>query len=210
MKAADERASRPPAHFPAATVPGGVLGWLPWIAAALAALTAGFLIEVYFANRTEIAILTDQYALARIESKGLQQRLEAQRILSSRRIADLSVATDGLYDLAECDFVPLRPPAGGGSPPAMVVWDPRRQQGTLVASGLPPPATGREFRLWIIDGQSPAPRAASAVAAETADGEYRLTFKSDRVVRGIPGFRLTLELAGPAAGPGGPVVLSGP
>lgn len=210
MTAEADRARRPPANEPAAVGPVGFLGWLPWIAAGLAALLAGFLIEVYLANRTEIAILNDQDALARIESKSLQQRLEAERILAARRIADLTVATDGLYDLADCDFIPLRAPAGGNPPTAMVVWDARRQQGTLVAFGLPLPVPGREYRLWIVDSAAPAPLVAGALAREPAGSKVRLAFKPGRTVRGTPGFLLTLEAAGPAARPEGPLVLTGP
>ena len=189
--------------------PAGFLGWLPWAAAAIAALLAGFLIEVYLAARMEIAILNDQNALTQVENQSLRQRLEAERILSARRIADLSADTRDWYDLSQSDLVPLQPPAGADGA-AVVIWDARRQQGTLLARRLPAAPAGREYRLWILDPRQPTALAAGSFAVGDADGATRFAFHSDRPVISSPGFVVTLEPPGPATRPAGPVVLSGP
>ena len=205
MTADNESAPAPPA------VPAGFLGWLPWAAAAVAALLAGFLIEVYLAARMEIAILNDQNALTQVENQGLRQRLEAERILSARRIADLSADTRDWYDLSQSDLVPLQPPAGGdGAAAAVVIWDAHRQQGTLLARRLPAAPAGREYRLWILDPRQPTPLAAGSFAAGDDAAATRLAFRADRAVTARPGFVVTLEPPGPATRPAGPVVLSGP
>jgi len=192
-------------------VPAGFLGWLPWVAAAVAALLAGILIEVYLAARMEITILNDQSALTQVENQSLRQRLEAERILSARRIADLSADTRDWYDLTQCDVVPLQPPAGGdGAAAAVVVWDPHRQQGTLLARKLPAAPAGREYRLWIVDPRQPAPFAAGGFAAADSGGATRFAFRAERAVAATPGFVVTLEPPGPATRPVGPVALAGP
>jgi Anti-sigma-K factor rskA, C-terminal len=211
MTADDQNPGGPPAEAPGAMAPAGFLGWLPWIAAATAALAAGFLVEVYLANRAEIAILDDRYDLAVIETKSLQQQLEAERILSARRIADLTVDTRNQYDLSACDLIPLHSSPAGSSPvAALVVWDARRQQGTLVARQLPAVAAGREYRLWIVDPRNPVPFAAGGFAGGAPDGRIDFAFKSARAVRDAPGFIVTSEAPGPFTRPGGPVILSGP
>ncbi|HTT57734.1 MAG TPA: anti-sigma factor [Opitutaceae bacterium] len=205
MTADHESEPAPPA------VPAGFLGWLPWAAAAVAAVLAGFLIEVYLAARMEIAILNDQSALTQVENQSLRQRLEAERILSARRIADLSADTRDWYDLSQSDLIALQPPAGGdGAAAAVVIWDAHRQQGTLLARRLPAAPAGREYRLWIVDPRQPDPIAAGGFAAGDADGATRLAFRADRTVTSLPGFVVTLETRGPATRPAGPVVLSGP
>jgi anti-sigma-K factor RskA len=197
------------ADAPPKAGPSGLLAWLPWIAAAVLALLAGFLIEAYFAARTEIVALDEQSALAAIEIKSLQQRIEAERLLSARRIADLSIATQDLYDLGQCAVVPLLSPATGASSPlAVVVWDARRQQGTLVARKLPALAADQSYQLWMVDSRYPSPFGAGGFGGDAAGGEIRFSFKSDRPVAPSAGFVVSVEPKGPALQIAGPVVLS--
>lgn len=198
-----------PAGAPPKAGPAGPLAWLPWIAAGALALLAGFLVEAYFAARTENVALDEQSAFAAIELKSLQQRIEAERILSARRIADLSIATQDLYDLGQCAIVPLLSPATGvSSPLAVVVWDASRQQGTLVARKLPALAADRSYQLWMLDPRYPAPLGAGAFDADAAGREIRFSFKSGRPVAPSAGFVVSIEPKGPAPKITGPVVLS--
>ena len=82
-------AANGPGEAGGGTIPLRLLAWLPWIAAGGFALLAGFLSQAYFAARSEMIALREQGALAALEGKGLQQRIEAERILSARRLADL-------------------------------------------------------------------------------------------------------------------------
>jgi hypothetical protein len=60
--------------------PSGLLAWLPWIAAAVFAALTGLLVQIYYAKQAELLMLREQSALAGIELRSLQQRIEAERI----------------------------------------------------------------------------------------------------------------------------------
>jgi anti-sigma-K factor RskA len=67
------------------------LGWVvPWAAAAGFALIAAWLAQLQFANRTEAGLLRDQQELATVALKQARTQLEAERLLSSRKFAELN------------------------------------------------------------------------------------------------------------------------
>jgi hypothetical protein len=198
-----------PAAAGGRTGPTGLLAWLPWAGAAGFALLAGLLSETYFAARTELLGLREQNALTAIEAKSLQQRLEAERILSARRIADLSAGARDQDGLGQCDLIPLHPPAGASpAAQALVVWNPHRQEGILFIHNLPVPAADSSYQLWILDPRYPAALRAGAFTAEAAGGDIRFPFKPGQSVDPPAGFFITVGRhgAGPAAE--GPVVLT--
>lgn len=200
---------RPPSALGGRAGPAGLLGWLPWAAAAGFALLAGFLSEAYFAARTELVGLREQDAFTAIEVKSLQQRLEAERILSSRLIADLSAEPRDQDRLAQCAFIPLHAPAAASpTAQALVVWNPDRQEGTLFIRNPPVPAPHSRYQLWILDPRYPAALQAGGFTVEAAGGDLRLPFKPERAVEASARFFITVgrEGAGPAAE--GPVVLT--
>ena len=72
-----------------------VLGpYLPWLAAACFAITAAWFGQLYFARRSEAALLRDEQALADLALKGARSQLEAERIIASRQLADLTSQAD--------------------------------------------------------------------------------------------------------------------
>ncbi len=76
--------------------------FLPWAIAASLALTAAWLGQLYLAAQAEAQLLRDTPALAEISLKGTQQQLEAERILTHRRLLDTEKQTaDALRLLAE-------------------------------------------------------------------------------------------------------------
>ncbi|MDD2763937.1 MAG: anti-sigma factor [Opitutaceae bacterium] len=185
------------------------LAWLPWVAAAGFALLAGFLGQAYFSARSEIQVLRVQSALADMEGRSLQQRLEAERILSSRRISDLSARLQGENGLAGLTVVPLVFPSGS-TPPALAVavWDSRRQEGMLSVSQLPAPAADRDYQLWIVDPQYPDPINAGVFATIPGADETQFQFKPDRPIKTAARFTVTVERKGGVPRSEGPVVLS--
>jgi len=193
------------------TPPLSPLAWLPWVAAAGFALLAGFLGQAYFSARSEINFLRAQNALAVMEGKSLQQRLEAERILSSRRISDLIARLEGDSGLAGLKVVPLVFPSGSTPPVlAVAVWDSHRQEGVLSVSQLPPPAADRDYQLWIADPQDPDPVSAGVIAMAPGAGETRFLFKPDRPVKTVARLTVTSERKGGSPRAEGPVVLASP
>ena len=190
-------------------IPLRLLAWLPWIAAGGFALLAGFLSQAYFAARAEMIALREQGALAALESQGLQQRIEAERILSARRLADLRAGLPEPGGLARLKIVPLVSARGFAAPAlAIVLWDPVRQEGELVVANLPPPAPDKDYQLWIMDPQYPDPVGAGVLTVGTTAGDVCILFKPDRPVAAAARFAVSLERKGGVPRAEGPIVLS--
>lgn len=76
--------------------------FLPWAIAASLALSAAWLGQLYLSAQAEAQLLRDTTALAEISLKSTQQQLEAERILTHRRLLDTEKQTaDALRLLAE-------------------------------------------------------------------------------------------------------------
>jgi anti-sigma-K factor RskA len=71
---------------------------IPWAIAAGLAVACVWLAQLHLQNQTEKAVLQDQLQLADLEVKSRRQQLEAERILSSRQVAD---ATDQVNQLTK-------------------------------------------------------------------------------------------------------------
>jgi anti-sigma-K factor RskA len=84
---------------------------VPWAIAAALALSAAWLGQLYLAAQSESQLLRDTTTLAEISLKGTQQQLEAERILTRRRLLDtekqtadaLRLLTDARTQLAQRD-----------------------------------------------------------------------------------------------------------
>jgi hypothetical protein len=203
----------PAAEVPAETggrmTPLRLLAWLPWIAAGGFALLAGFLSQAYFAARSEMIALREQGALAALEGKGLQQRIEAERILSARRLADLQAGLPDPGSPARLKIVPLIPAPGFAAPVLVVAaWDPVRQEGELFAVNLPPPVPDRDYQLWIMDPRYPDLVGAGVLAVGTTAGDVRIPFKPDRPVASAVRFSISLERKGGVPHAEGLMILS--
>ncbi len=207
------RISGPAADGPAGTggrmIPLRLLAWLPWIAAGGFALLAGFLSQAYFAARSEMIALREQGALAAIAGKGLQQRIEAEHILSTRRLADLQAGLSEQGGLDRLKIVPLVSARGFAAPAlAIVLWNPVRQEGELVMANLSPPAPDKDYQLWIMDPQYPDSVGAGVLTVGTTAGDVRLLFRPDRPVAANTRFAVSLERKGGVPRAEGPIVLS--
>jgi hypothetical protein len=197
-------ASTPPGF---GRVPPGPLAWLPWLAAAGFALLAGFLGQEYFAAKSEIVALGAQNSLANLETRGLQNQLEAERILNAQFLAEFSSGKNGPADLGRFQFL-LMQSSNARSGSAMMVWDPDRQEGLLVMSDVPAPAPDREYRLWIVDSRRPAPVAGGLLTIPQAAGEARVSFRLNELVSAAAKVFVSVEPKGGTSGATGPVLLS--
>ena len=190
-------------------IPLRLLACLPWIAAGGFALLAGFLSQAYFAARSEMIALREQGALAAIVGKGLQQRIEAERILSARRLADLQAGLSEQGGLGRLKIVSLVSAPGSAAPAlAIVLWDQVRQEGEFVAANLPPPVPDKDYQLWIMDPQYPDPVGAGVLTVGATAGNVRILFKPDRPVAAAARFAVSLERKGGVPRAEGPIVLS--
>ena len=188
--------------------PSGLLAWLPWIATAVFAALTGLLVQIHYATQAELVTLREQTALAGIELRSLQQRVEAEHILSARRVADL-VSEQHAQARPGVEIVPLVPRADGTPlSMAVAVWSPGLQDGELVVFRLPDPGPGRTYQLWITDPKNPVPASAGAFTVDPAATNIRVHFKTDRPVSVDAAFAISVERTGGVKGIEGPIVLS--
>jgi hypothetical protein len=211
----DESTGKPPtaelgsaARIPAAPPVAAALAWLPWIAAAGFALLGGFLAQAYFAARSEITLLREEATLADIENRSLQQQREAERILSSRRLADRVAELRPGADLAQLRMVVLAATESSSAAQAIVAWDARSQEGELAAFRLPAPASDRQYWVWIIDPQYPEPISAGPLTVAPSTGEPRLRLKAAKPVSNSARFAISVEPAAAEPHSPGPLILS--
>ena len=156
------------------------LGFLPWAVAAGFALTATAL----WSERTGLA---KEVAALRAEALALRTR----DAFSKMKIATLAAQNEAY--------------AKGV---AVVVWDAEKQQGIVKLANIPTIAAGKDYQLWIIDPKYPQPVSAGVVPVG-ADGIARVTFTPEHLIRSAEKFAISIERAGGAPSPGGPIVLLG-
>jgi hypothetical protein len=185
-----------------------LLAWLPWIAAASFALLTGLLVQIHYATQAELVTLREETALAGIEARSLRQQIEAEHILSARRVADLlsEVHEQGRPGL---EIVPLVS-RSAGTPPSMAVaiWNPGRREGELVVVGLPTLAPDKGYQLWITEPKDPVPASAGVFTIDPATTRTRVHFKTDRPVPIEAVFAISVERRGGATSVQGPILLS--
>lgn len=200
--------SRAPAA-PARVAPFAASVWIPWALAACLALAAAWLGRLYLGGQTELVALRTQESLARVESRSFANQLEAERILSGRRIADLHGQLKAQDDLAALKITALASLLGN-SPQAraIAVWDPARQAGVLTVEKLPALAGDQSYQLWVIDPQYAHP-VSGGIFSVGADGWARFTFKPAQPIATAAKFAVSRERkGGELTAPRGPIVLA--
>lgn len=188
--------------------PSGLLTWLPWIAAAGLALLTGLLVQIHYAAQAELIAMREQMTMAGIEARSLQQQMDAERILSARRVADLLAVMPGPGQ-PRVEIVPLVSRTDGtSSAMAVAVWNPGSREGELVAVRLQTTAPEKNYQLWIKVPEDPLPVSAGTFTVAPSATNTRMRFKTDRAVSAEAAFLISVERAGGAKTVEGPIVLS--
>jgi anti-sigma-K factor RskA len=139
------------------------------------------------APKERLAALTAEVEMLRKEALELRSR----DALAQIRIATLSTAVAAYRK---------------GS--AVVVWDEENQRGVVRLVNLPPPATGKDYQLWVIDPKYPKPVSGGVVPVK-ADGSARVVFKADQPIENADKFAISVEPAGGVPSATGPIVFLG-
>jgi hypothetical protein len=202
-----------------------------WAAGAVLALGAAWFGQRYVAVRSELAVLRDQNELADIALKSVQQQLEAERIITRRRLQDARQPLAGVHPPMSNGSVGIANPSSAVKTEsalahlkitmlasrmkeyslarAVCVWDPARQEGVLNAEHLPTLAANEDYRLWLVDPQYPNPVDGGGFTVDPESGQARLTFESRQPIGAGNAFAVTRERKGGGATPGGPFILFG-
>lgn len=220
---------------PAPVVPFRPPSFLPWaLAAGFAALTV-WLGQSLLTTRKEAQSQQTESRLTQLALREARNRLEAERIILDRRLADstrqlgdsqhqLADATAAIDaagrqlaalnqqlqvqgDLANLKIATLASMLGN-SPQALAVavWNPSRQEGVLTVEKLPVLPRDQDYQLWVVD---PAYQNPVNGGVFTVDGEgvARVQFKADQPISAIKAFAVTRERKGGVPKAEGPFVL---
>lgn len=204
-------ASESAAASPVRRNPVRIPAWVPWLAAACFGVAAIWSERLYLAAKSELMSLRDQQRLAEQTMERARGQLEdATRLLaaSDRRVEELGARLKAEGDLAHFKIATLASMLGN-SPAALAVavWDPAREEGVLAVSRLPALEAEKDYQLWVIDPQYPAPLNGGVFAVDPATGEARVVFRANKPVKSIARFAVSLERKGGVAKREGPIVL---
>lgn len=86
---------------------------------------------------------------------------------------------------------------------AVVVWDPKNQEGLVRLDGVPDLLPGKDYQLWVIDPSYKAPVSAGVITAEAKHGA--VTFHATQPIKDAQKFAISIEKAGGVAEVGGPI-----
>lgn len=171
--------------------------WLGWAAAACVTLAAAWLGRLYFAANSENGDLHLALTIA-------NRRLA----VAQSTVADLNREIKDRENLARFKIAVLASLAGNTPEArAVAVWDPERQEGVLDVSKLPAVAKSKNYQLWVIDPQYPAPVSGGVFEVDGSSGKAHVTFRAVKPVHKAAAFAISVERLGGAPAPEGPIVL---
>jgi len=121
--------------------------WLPWATTACLAALVACLGELWIIERMRSQLLRDQGLLAEAAMKGMENQLEAERIVNRGEVAGLRAAAPSPAE----PRVALLLAAEGGSPRACgaVAWDSTARRGEIRLSGMGAQPPERDYQLWL-------------------------------------------------------------
>jgi anti-sigma-K factor RskA len=212
--------------------------WIPWAAAASFALVAAWFGQLFLTGRTEVEAMRTQQAFADAAQKNLENQLEAERIIARQQVAtfngqvadaswqltearsllakmriDVAALNDQLKlqsDIADLKITTLASMLNN-SPDAIAVavWDPTSQEGVLKVEKFPALAADKDYQLWIVDPQYPAPVDGGVFIVDPKTGAAQVRFKAKQPIKAIAAYAITQERKGGVAKSDGPFLLLG-
>jgi anti-sigma-K factor RskA len=136
----------------------------------------------------------------------------AERLLAATRaeLAELGRQLKAQGDVANLKITTLASMLNN-SPQALAVavWNPANQEGVLTVEKLPALAADKDYQLWVMDPQYPAPIDGGVFTVDPRTGEARVKFWARQPVNAIAAFAVTVERKGGVAKSEGQPVLLG-
>jgi anti-sigma-K factor RskA len=200
------------ARPPSATAPAKVAHFptlLPWAIAAGFALAAIWSGHRYGAIRAENSALADRAQSIAGQVRDLEGQLGQEKQEAARARAILAHELKAANDPTHIRVDLLPPPSGDLTAGlAVAVWNSETQKGVLLVSKLPAKPPGHDFQLWIIPNAPHAvPVSAGLVRFASGEATGRVLFAGVTPVSSVAKFAVSLERAGGAPSPNGPIVL---
>jgi hypothetical protein len=179
--------------------------WTGWAAAIAFALLSGYFSLRYLTVRTELAAEQGHAQFTAIELRSSEQKAEAERILAARQISDLQEGSE----LSKLTIARLTSQQGApGETVAVVLWNPVRREGLLVADQLPPLSADETYQLWIATSPTAAPASAGLFTVDEK-GTARFPFRPAQAIAAPTLISISRENKAGASAPRGPIVAAG-
>lgn len=178
----------------------------PWLLAALALVLAAGTLLFTRASRSQLDLLRIERDLATVSERLMRTEMNERTLLAERMINDL-IAESRRADLATLQFALLEPARpNAGSAPGILLWTTAPQRATLRVDSLPVLPAANDYQLW--QQATPADDATSlGTFKPDQDGRVGWSLPGEPALRGQAEFFVTIEPAGGAARPTGPLVL---
>ncbi len=186
------RARAVPAASPTRSLPR----WLPYVAAAVAAVLLLYALQL----RGRVSVLEGQLAEATTRLAGSQADVRDARARLVRDQAGTSVLA-----AADTIEIPLtgQGPASGAA--ARAYWS-RAHGLVLAATRLPDPQRGQAFQVWILNDAAPV---SAGVFSPDGEGRAMVVFDTPVSLPQPTGITVSMEPQGGVSAPAGDVVLAG-
>jgi anti-sigma-K factor RskA len=180
---------------------GGV-SILPWAIAAGFALSTGALWFERDQLRTEYEGLRKEAVVLRDKDTKGKERIAAL----NKEVDDLK-KQDDLAQVRIASLTSKLEPFANAS--AVIVWDAERHRGVVKLVNVPPPASGKDYQLWVIDEKRPEHPVSAGVVPMAAAGATRMPFTTTQPIEKAQMFAISVEPAGGMPKPTGDIVLTG-
>lgn len=92
---------------------------------------------------------------------------------------------------------------------AVAVWDPKKQEGVLKVTGLPPLTPAQDYQLWVVAPGYQDPLDGGVFTVDPKTGEQTLNFKTNQPATAVNAFAITREKKGGVPKSAGPMLLVG-
>lgn len=186
--------------------------WIPWAIAAALAVAAVFLFGETTDRTRQIASLQQENALANEEQKEIGQRLAELEAERAREVAGIRRELASLKErdaMATMKIATLKAQVSAYEKAfAVVVWDAKAQTGLVKLNQFPAAAEGKDYQLWLIDPNKPAPVSGGLVQV-APDGVAQVEFTPKQPMPGAETFAISVEPKGGSEAPQGDIVVLG-
>ncbi len=213
-------------------IPFRLPAWPAWAAAAVFALLAGYLGLTVSQLDYQLAVVEQSQVFADLQMRSLQTSLDSEQIVSKQQAIELKTTetqlaavrdqldetrTSALAQIselkAEANVAALKISSLnsllGNAPDAtaIAVWNPFSQEGVLTVSKLPALDADKDYQLWVVDPQYSIPVDGGVFTVDATTGETRFKFKTDKPIKTVAAFAVSLERKGGVPKAEGPMVL---
>lgn len=153
---------------------------------------------IVYAIASYLLVLAVVQCVELVRADGDRLRLQTQMQRASAKIASLE-QSNALVSLHLAALDAMDPNYAAAR--VFVAWDGNQHRGSIALEDMPLTPAGRDYQLWVLDPNAPAPLNAGVVTGAR-------TFEVPAVSVPLPGFGISLEPRGGSANPTPPFLFA--